>query len=549
MVSWASPRPPALPWTRIDGQAAFRPFRRRTPTASTASRSSRTTRASTACAPDRLLLHGHRRQRRARRGAVRGQLPHGAAGARAVSLDQLRRPGHAEHPVGAVVPAERVRGAGGRAVPAAVSPAERRSLLREPESDAQPAVWADFGNNNQASAALRPWMPCPGNHEVEFDNGPQGFTSYLTRYTCRTTARPGSAAAGTASGSGRRCSSRCTPTTSSTRTAPRSSAVRRRSFRRPGPGTRPSPRARRSTSAATRAVRRHAGCAARCATARRDDSIDWIIVQMHQDALSRRRPATGRTLGSAETWLPLFDRVRGRPGPVRSRPRLRAQLPGARLQQHVGQRPRPGHRSRRTARTPSPPPTPARFDTSQGTVHLILGGGGTRRPWTSTASTRRRAPPGQGVHQAEPARADATAGIFARPAGRGRGRDLVCAARHRHGLRDRGVRSRPGRGGRQDQDHGQLLPRAGRGPGEPDQRGEGRRRRTTPSSRRSPWSGRVPTRGARAPAAPPRWLARRPPGRGRPGEAPAGWAPAGRGARVGAADRRVDRGRFSGPMP
>jgi len=47
----------------------------------------------------------------------------------------------------------------------------------------QPAVWADFGNNNQASAAFRPWMPCPGNHEVEFNNGPQGFTSYLTRYS------------------------------------------------------------------------------------------------------------------------------------------------------------------------------------------------------------------------------------------------------------------------------------------------------------------------------------------------------------------------------
>jgi len=46
----------------------------------------------------------------------------------------------------------------------------------------QPEVWRDFGNNNQASAAFRPWMPCPGNHEVEFDNGPQGYTSYLTRY-------------------------------------------------------------------------------------------------------------------------------------------------------------------------------------------------------------------------------------------------------------------------------------------------------------------------------------------------------------------------------
>jgi hypothetical protein len=46
----------------------------------------------------------------------------------------------------------------------------------------QPQVWRDFGNNIQRSAASRPWMPCLGNHEVEFGNGPQGFTSYLTRY-------------------------------------------------------------------------------------------------------------------------------------------------------------------------------------------------------------------------------------------------------------------------------------------------------------------------------------------------------------------------------
>ncbi len=47
----------------------------------------------------------------------------------------------------------------------------------------QPAVWADFGNNVQRSAAYRPWMPCPGNHEIEFCNGEQGLTSYLTRYS------------------------------------------------------------------------------------------------------------------------------------------------------------------------------------------------------------------------------------------------------------------------------------------------------------------------------------------------------------------------------
>jgi hypothetical protein len=48
---------------------------------------------------------------------------------------------------------------------------------------AQPEVWRDFGSNNQASAANRPWMPVPGDHEIEFGNGPQGLTSYLTRYT------------------------------------------------------------------------------------------------------------------------------------------------------------------------------------------------------------------------------------------------------------------------------------------------------------------------------------------------------------------------------
>ena len=40
----------------------------------------------------------------------------------------------------------------------------------------QPEVWRDFGNNNQRSAANRPWMPCTGNHEIEFNNGAQGLT-------------------------------------------------------------------------------------------------------------------------------------------------------------------------------------------------------------------------------------------------------------------------------------------------------------------------------------------------------------------------------------
>src|SRR5271165_3335224 len=70
-----------------------------------------------------------------------------------------------------------------------------------------PGVWRDFGNNIARSAASRPWMPALGNHEVEFGtgtrdghpgdapggiaaqgaagnywNGPYGFGHYLSRF-------------------------------------------------------------------------------------------------------------------------------------------------------------------------------------------------------------------------------------------------------------------------------------------------------------------------------------------------------------------------------
>lgn len=47
----------------------------------------------------------------------------------------------------------------------------------------QPQVWAEYFNNTQLSAANRPWMPTLGNHENEPGNGPQGYLSYQTRFT------------------------------------------------------------------------------------------------------------------------------------------------------------------------------------------------------------------------------------------------------------------------------------------------------------------------------------------------------------------------------
>lgn len=46
----------------------------------------------------------------------------------------------------------------------------------------QPQVWAEYFNNTQLSAANTPWMPTLGNHENEPGNGPQGYLSYQTRF-------------------------------------------------------------------------------------------------------------------------------------------------------------------------------------------------------------------------------------------------------------------------------------------------------------------------------------------------------------------------------
>jgi 3',5'-cyclic AMP phosphodiesterase CpdA len=148
----------------------------------------------------------------------------------------------------------------------------------------QPEVWRDFGNNNQASAANRPWMPCPGNHEIEFDNGPQGFTSYLTRYLLPDNGVPGfrgywySFRVGPAA---------LTPAAGTGNPAiPAGTSFYIRGY---------------SQGAQTAWLRRT------LAAARADRTVDWIIVQMHQDSCSSSATGNGSDLGIREEWLPLFD--------------------------------------------------------------------------------------------------------------------------------------------------------------------------------------------------------------------------------------------------
>jgi hypothetical protein len=118
------------------------------------------------------------------------------------------------------------------------------------------------------------------------------------------------------------------------------------------------------------------------AAASQDESVDWIIVQMHQDALSSSKNGNGSDKGIRETWLPLFDRYGvdlvlcghdhdyERSWPVRG------------LNHGVGRDALTGA----SVDTCQPQPVVTTeaadggFDTSRGTIHLILGGGGTSAP-------------------------------------------------------------------------------------------------------------------------------------------------------------------------
>jgi Calcineurin-like phosphoesterase/Purple acid Phosphatase, N-terminal domain len=241
----------------------------------------------------------------------------------------------------------------------------------------QPEVWRDFGNNNQTSAANRPWMPCPGNHEVEFDNGPQGFTSYLTRYTLPDNHVPGFG--------GRWYSFRVGSVLFVSLDA--DDVV----YQDAGPlvagpaALTPAASTGHPAIAAGTSfyIRDYSGGAQTAwlertlAAGRRDEAVDWIIVQMHQCACSSSATGNGSDLGIRQEWLPLFDRYQvdlvlnghdhdyERSFPVRG------------ADTDVGHEVATGAIVNTLRPHPVTTTDNGVFDTSQGTVHLILGCGGT----------------------------------------------------------------------------------------------------------------------------------------------------------------------------
>ncbi len=301
----------------------------------------------------------------------------------------------------------------------------------------QAEVWRDFGLNVQRSAANRPWMPCIGNHELElgvtqysltgsasnengivlagsgavyaggsypqYANGKYGQASYLTRFTLPDNGT-GAPTSGGFSGSfySFRVGSvlfisldandvayqdsgafTATAQTTPSGTIPANTGVYNRQYT----GLLGTPNQDSTIPAGSNVQTQWLASTLESAAA--DTTIDWIIVQMHQTALSSSHD-NGSDLGIREAWLPLFDQYQvdlvlcghdhdyERSFPVRGF----NQNQGTGIVGTGSGFARSGQTGVQTLQ-PNPvvtDPTVTTFDTTKGTVHLVLGGGGTDKP-------------------------------------------------------------------------------------------------------------------------------------------------------------------------
>jgi Calcineurin-like phosphoesterase/Purple acid Phosphatase, N-terminal domain len=230
-------------------------------------------------------------------------------------------------------------------------------------SDQPVATWTSYFANITRSARYRPWMPTPGNHENEAGNGRQGYLSYQTRFDL-----PGN---GAPAFSGNWYAFTVGPV--------RIVALNNDDVCLQDGGF---SGLRRDNVPGYRAngfdpyISGYSGGLQRrwlereLAAASQDEDIDWIVVFMHQVAMSSAH-FNGADLGIRQHWLPLFDKygvdlvLAGHEHHFERSVPVRGALPGSALLTPAPARAREAQ-----------PGDPAEFDTSYGTVHLTIGGGG-----------------------------------------------------------------------------------------------------------------------------------------------------------------------------
>ncbi|WP_158845092.1 purple acid phosphatase family protein [Streptomyces sp. NRRL WC-3742] len=213
----------------------------------------------------------------------------------------------------------------------------------------QPQAWNAFMNNMGKSAANRPWMPAPGNHEVEAGGGDLGYASYLTRFEL-----PGN---GTRDHCGNWYSFQVGSVLFVSLDGNEIAVEDDASL---DPATGQSIYiSGYSEGAQLRWLERV------LKQARRGSSVDWIVVNLHQFAMSSSAASHGGDMGLREHLLPLLDRysvdlvLAGHDHDYERTHPVRGTEAGGLL-------------------TPAVVDDELRqVDTSEGTVHLILGGGGT----------------------------------------------------------------------------------------------------------------------------------------------------------------------------
>lgn len=206
-------------------------------------------------------------------------------------------------------------------------------------------TWSDWFDNNSRSARYRPWMPAPGNHENESGNGPVGFAAYQTYF-----ALPDSGA---------------DPEVQGLWYSFTAGPVRVISLSGDDVCYQ---------DGGNFYVHGYSGGAQKrwleneLADAQRDPEVDWVVVCMHQTAFSTANHTNGADLGIRQQWLPLFDRYQ-----------VDLVLCG---HEHHYERAHPVRGALDNAtRTPIPVDTTADVvDSRAGTVHVVIGGGGTSIP-------------------------------------------------------------------------------------------------------------------------------------------------------------------------